>query len=118
MFNIPHSPWGVDPDDANVAEKNALFVFLVLAGAAFLSPVGRVGELRQGALIHHRGARNREGRGWGKQVRGHLETETLSCLVLIIIHSFTFVRINRGFERSHFTKAGKIKLNVFTEDSD
>lgn len=60
------SPRGVDPDDADVAEKNALFVFLVLAGAAFLSPVGRVGELRPGALLHC-GAGDGEGGGCGAQ---------------------------------------------------
>lgn len=58
-----NSPRGVDPDDANVAEKNTLLVFLVLARAAFLSPVGRVAKLRQGALLRH-GALNREGWGW------------------------------------------------------
>lgn len=72
MFNIlllltVNSPRGVDPDDANVAEKNALFVLLVLARAAFLSPVGCVGELRQGALLLRR-ACNREGRSWKTQV--------------------------------------------------
>lgn len=56
------SPRSVDPDDADVAEENTLFVLLVLTGAAFVSPVGRVGELRQGALLH-RGARQGD-RGW------------------------------------------------------
>lgn len=60
------SPRGVDPDDADVAEENALFVFLVLAGAAFLSPVGRVGELRPGALLRC-GAGDGEGGGCGAQ---------------------------------------------------
>lgn len=64
-----HSPRRVDPDDADVTEENTLFVFLVLTRAAFLTPVGRVGELYQGALLR-RGARNREGRGWKVQVRG------------------------------------------------
>lgn len=54
------SPRGVDPDDANVAEENTLLVLLVLARAAFVSPVGCVGELRQGALLH-RGAHNGDG---------------------------------------------------------
>lgn len=53
---------GVDPDDANVAEENTLLVFLVLARAAFLPPVGHVGELRCGALLC-RGTHNRKGRG-------------------------------------------------------
>lgn len=58
-----NSPRGVDPDDANVTEENTLFVFLVLAGAAFLPPVGRVAELRCGTLLLHRGARDGEGGG-------------------------------------------------------
>lgn len=62
------SPRGVDPDDANVAEENTLFVLLVLTGAAFVSPMGRVGELHQGALLHHgarHGHRGWRGMGWG-----------------------------------------------------
>lgn len=61
------SPRSVDPDDANVAEKNTLLVFLVLTGAAFLSAVGRVGELRRGALLC-RGAR--DGEGWQDKTEG------------------------------------------------
>lgn len=61
------SPRGVDPDDANVAEENTFLVFLVLARASFLPSVGRVGELRCGALLHC-GAHNREGRGWKAQM--------------------------------------------------
>lgn len=54
------SPRGVDPDDADVAEENTLLVLLVLTRAALLSPVGRVGEHRQGAFLHC-GARNGDG---------------------------------------------------------
>lgn len=71
------SPRGVDPDDADVAEKNTLLVFLVLARAAFLPPVGRVGELRRGALLR-RGARDGEGGGWKAQ-----EEEVVRNLLLI-----------------------------------
>lgn len=60
-------PWSVDPDDSNVAEKNALLVFLILTRAALLSPVGCVGELHQGALLRC-GACNREGRSWKVQM--------------------------------------------------
>lgn len=49
-----HSPGRVDPHDANVAEENTLFVFLVLTRAAFLSTVGRVVELHHGALLRTR----------------------------------------------------------------
>lgn len=63
------SPRGVDPDDADVAEENTLFVLLVLAGAAFVSPVGRVGELRGGALLH-RGAHTGDGRCWREEEEG------------------------------------------------
>ena len=45
------SPRGVDPDDADVAEENTLLILLVLAGAALLPAVGRVAELRGGALL-------------------------------------------------------------------
>lgn len=37
-----HLAWSVDPDDADVAEENALFVFLILTRAAFLSTMSRV----------------------------------------------------------------------------
>lgn len=60
-------PRSVDPDDSNVAEKNALLVFLVLTWAALLSPVGRVGELRHGALLHC-GTCVRKGCSWKTQM--------------------------------------------------
>lgn len=44
-----HLAWSIDPDDADVAEENALFVFLILTRAAFLPTMRRV--LRQGALL-------------------------------------------------------------------
>ena len=64
---MANSPRRVDPDDADVAEENALLVLLVLTGAAFLSPVARVTELRRGALLHS-GTHNREGGSWREQV--------------------------------------------------
>lgn len=70
------SPRGVDPDNANVAEENTLLVFLVLTRAAFLPPVGHMGELCCGALLCH-GTHNREGRGWKTQVR-----KGVNCLLI------------------------------------
>lgn len=45
------SPCRVDPDNANVAEENTLFVLLVLAGAASDPYMGLLGELHGGALL-------------------------------------------------------------------
>lgn len=44
-----HLARSIDPDDTDVAEENALFVFLILARTPFLPTMGRV--LRQGALL-------------------------------------------------------------------
>lgn len=73
------SPRSVDPDDADVAEENALFVLLVLTGAASVSPVGRVGELHQEALLH-RGARHGD-RGW--KGRGGLISDHTAVMILL-----------------------------------
>lgn len=93
-----HSPRRVDPDDTDMAEKNTLLVFLVLTRAAFLSPVGRVGELHQGALLRC-GARNREGRGW--KHRWKRVVRNFAVLVWIIICGIIVLLCQNG-EQSLF----------------
>lgn len=85
-----NSPRGVDPDDANVAEENTLLVFLVLAGTALLSPVGRVGELLHGALLRC-GARNREGRGWKTKV------EVVRNFIILVCNGYMYSVIMRVY---------------------
>lgn len=45
------SPRSVDPDDADVAEVHAFFIFQVLTGTTLLPPMGPVVKQLHGALL-------------------------------------------------------------------
>lgn len=60
-------PRRVDPDDADVAEENTLFVLLVFTGAALLSPLAHVGQLW--SVVPRCGTHDGDAGGWRQRRR-------------------------------------------------